>query len=255
MSDTIPTPASSTPNDDFLAAPLAFAIVAAVAAAIFLVWLTTLCRIMPESTVLLLAGVAIFGIGWPITPPIVLALLASILADAPGHWLGVLPSFGQQLSFAELALSANFIIYAALTYRFQQADRRMQQSHSAGESASSAAGRDAGRLLTIVTVGFILATLARWILPLLYLGRAMAPSLALVPAVSGFLVAIILLGLAGWIWNVLVRSLGREGMSPVEARLILNHEEDQELGTELRILNRQLGRNSPQTSLLRPTKM
>ncbi len=232
-----------------------FALVAAIGSAIMLTWLTTLCRIMPQQTVLLLAGVSIFGIAWPITPPIVLALLVAILSDSPGHWLGVLPSFGRQLSFAELALSATFIIYAPLVYRFQRAREDLRRRPRLSTSPSGDSLQDVGEWLLIATLGFVLATAARWALPFLFLGRAMSGTFHLVPAVAGFLMAMVILGLASWLWNVAVRAVGRAGMTDREGRLILHQTIDAELGSDLRMIDERLGRTERQESLLRPMKM
>ncbi len=232
-----------------------FALVAAVGSAIMLTWLTTLCRIMPERTVLLLAGVSVFGVAWPITPPIVLALLVAILSDSPGHWLGVLPSFGRQLSFAELSLSATFIIYAPLVYRFQRAREDLRRRPRVSTNPSGDSLQDVGEWLLIATLGFVLATTARWVLPFLFVGRAMSGAFHLVPAVAGFLVAMVILGMASWLWNVAVRAVGRAGMTDREARLVLNQTIDAELGGDLRMIDERLGRAPRQDSLLRPMKM
>ncbi|MBY0586448.1 hypothetical protein K2X85_04685 [bacterium] len=252
----VETPSTTKPTvskKDASIQTVSFALIAAVAAAVFLVWLVTLCRIMPEWTVMLLASISIFGIGWSLTPPIVLALLATILADSPGHWLGVLPSFGRQLSFAELCLSATFIIYASLTYRFQRARIDVKRSSRSGSMAS--AQQDLGEWLIIVTSGFVLATIARWVLPLLYMGRAWAPSIQLVPGVAGLLVALVLIGLASWLWNALVRAVGREGMSSAQARLILNQAAQEEMGSEMTLIARKIGQENHQEEGLRPIKM
>jgi uncharacterized membrane protein YeaQ/YmgE (transglycosylase-associated protein family) len=232
-----------------------FALVAAVGSAILLTWLATLCRIMPERTVLLLAGVSVFGVAWSITPPIVLALLVAILSDSPGHWLGVLPSFGRQLSFAELSLAATFVIYAPLVYRFQRAREDLRCRPRVARSPSGDSLQDVGEWLLMATLGFVLATVARWILPFLFVGRAMSGTFHLVPAVAGFLMAMVILGLASWLWNVAVRAVGRAGMTESEARLILHQTIDAELGSDLRMIDERLGRAGRQDSLLRPMKM
>lgn len=218
------------------AAPVLFGLVAAVAAGVFLTWLATLCRIMPQQTMLLLVGVAVLGIPWPATPPVVLALLMAILADSPGHWLQVLPAFGAQLSFAELALSACFVLYAGLVYRFQRCREDARRRRKRSESADGLS--DAGDWLALITAGFVLATVARWILPVLFVGRAWSGSFHLVPAVAGFLVALVILGLGSALWIALVRLVGRSGMDAREARLVLNQVADEELGSDFRLIAR-----------------
>ena len=77
----------------------------------------------------------------------------------------------------------------------------------------------------------------------------------MVPAVAGFLVAMVILGMASWLWNVAVRAVGRAGLTDREARLVLNQTIDAELGGDLRMIDERLGRASRQDSLLRPMKM
>jgi uncharacterized membrane protein YeaQ/YmgE (transglycosylase-associated protein family) len=206
-----------------------FHLAAAVIAGLILVWLVSSVRIVPEVTLLLLGFLAIGGIGVVWTPPLVFALIAIILFQIPNHFLGVIPNFDAPLSTKELFLGAAFVIYSTLSYRYARIRRLTSHVNIAIDSEpltnskpeQISFGRVAGLFLTIAS-GLVIAFLAHWFLPFLFIGRQWADVFHLHPGVLGFLFAVLLLGAVSLIWPAIVRGIGRWGMNKEEGEMILN---------------------------------
>jgi hypothetical protein len=203
-----------------------FELTSALIAGALLLWLVTMVRFVPSTTLTLLALVVLGGIGFAWTPLIVFLFLGTILFEIPNHFLGIVPNFDSPLSLKEVMLSAVYVIYASLCYQYSRSrgdnfDLPSQRGLLTSASDVLPRSRVVSLFLTLCG-GVLIAGVARWLLPFLYIGRRWGNVFQLHPAVLGFLFALLLIGLMSFLWPAVVRAFGRWGMNKHEGEMILN---------------------------------
>lgn len=215
-----------------------FFLLAALLAGLALLVIASQARIMPPMTILLVSAVLLGAPLFTWGPALVLALLGVLLFDDASHPLGILPGFGPALGLAEMGLIACFLTYAALAYRFHVARADQRAGIARPLDVTSALGE----VIVALAIGSVVATLARWLLPFLYLGRSMVNLSRDQPMLVGFLVAAILIAAVSLLWRAIVRAAHRWGMNPLEATLFLNETTYRELRPDFTTMAQRLDR-------------
>jgi hypothetical protein len=160
-------------------------------------------------------------------PPAVLVALIYLLFQSDADPLGIdMPRYADPLSLTEMALTVSYLVYATFAYR------AMSSVPSSAEPSADNSSRLVGDLLVAVAIGWGVVVVARWALPYLFFGRTLVETFRLHPAVLGFIVAIVLIGLVSLVWPGLVRTVGRRGMNVDQARMILNETVHQDLRSD-----------------------